>query len=284
MSSPRTRKLSLRGAKSARRVCFFSAERIRAQLEAHDVLATMRKELLPKSGGRADHDRYRSLERLVIEACVDAKNYCSRTDPSRTSRDLDTDFLSALSRHREQVKQVGQFIHRHAGRLGPALKQMHRVGGIRVCFQARQPLGDAWSALLFAYAAALDTSRLPARQGPYAHRFREGPLDFAEPIDGRRGPHIKAAQTGLLFQLALYFRRFSLGVDGETLGYIQTGEPMPANGKPCWDLCGEILSALFGEPVPAADDLRRGLGKLLKRYPHLTFVGWPRGSEPKSKK
>lgn len=95
---------------------------------------------------------------------------------------------------------------------------------------------------------------------------------------------MKAAETGLLFQLALYFRLYTSGVGRDLLGYMQTGEPMPENGDPHWHLCGEILAAIFGEQIPAPDDLRRRLSKLLTKYPNLTFVGWPRGGEPKPKK
>jgi hypothetical protein len=244
----------------------------------------MRKKLLPAVGTVADHYRYLALEQLVIEACVEAHEYSSGTDPHRSIRDLDSEFLKALSGHRRQVEKVARFIRENAGRLGPALKRMHRVGGICIRYELRQPVGTAWSAVLSAYAAGLNPACLPARQGPFAHRFRDGPLDFGEAIDGRRGARIEAAETGLLFQLALYFRRYTAGVGREELGYMQSGEPMPEVGNPRWDLCGDIMAAIFGDRVPTTDDLRRRLGKLLASYRNLTFVGWPRAAEPKSKK
>ena len=260
-----------------------TVQEMKEHLGRHHVQASMRKRLMPKKKDDAERARYLAFEELIIEACTEAHNFSLAVDPNVMSRQSDSKFLSALSGHRKHVKSVASFIQQYAGYLSPAFRQLHRVEGIRIVYEYRQPLGPAWFALLSAYEAGLDSRYLPARQGPFAHRFRDGPLDFGEAVDRRRGPHIDAARTGLLFQLALYFRRYTSGIERDLLGYIQTGEPMPRDGYPCWALCAEALAAIFGDPVPTPDDLRRRLGKLLTNYTHLTFVGWPRQRNPKPK-
>ena len=251
---------------------------------ARRLTSAMRKKFAPARKGRAAILRYQILEQLVLDACTKAQNYeVAPADRNIIRRRMDSEFLRDLPRHRQDVKGVANFIRQYGGRVGPALKQMHRVEGIQIVFSKKTSLDAAWFALLSAYEAALEPHYLPAKSGPFVHRFQDGPLDFGEAIDRRRGPRIKAAQTGLLFELALYFKRFTSGVDGDLLGYMQTGEPLPLSGNPCWKLCGQALAEVFGGEV-RPDGLGRRLRKLRAKHPKLTFVGWPEpATELKSK-
>ncbi len=257
-----------------------TATQMIARLKEHGALSEMQRKFAPKGQKDPDYARYLFLEQLVIEACIAAQNYeAASDDENALRRRVDSEFLAGLPKHRRDVRKVANFIRRYAGRLGPALKQMHHVKSVRIMFEQKTSLGAAWRALLSAYEQALEASHLPTKKGPFVHRFQHGPLDFGEPIDQRSGAHIAAAETGLLFQLALYFKRYTWGVPAEALGYLQTGEPMPSDGNPCWPLCGNFLAAVFGDKVPSPDDLRRRLSKLLVRYPNLGFVGWL-GAQP----
>jgi hypothetical protein len=257
------------------------------------ALRTMRDKLAPKKNGSAeDVNRYSYLERLVIEACTEARRYrltYGTSDPPARRRQRDTEVLGGLESHRKAVRRVANFIRRYPEYIGQALKQMHRVEGVSISFREKTSLADAWYRLLNAYEEALAPERVPAKRGPFVHRSRIGPLDFGASVDRQRGARIDAVQTGLLFQLVLYFRRYTSGKEGAALGYMQTGEPMPAQGDPCWLVCGELLAATLDTEILAPDDLGRRLNKLLQKHPKLSFVGWPgppassRPSEPEPK-
>ena len=158
---------------------------------------------------------------------------------------------------------------------------MHRVDGVKIEFARNRSIPEGWAQLLNAYEDALNPRNIPAKKGPFSHRSRVGPLDFGKSIDVRKGGVADGAEIGVLFELTLYFRRYTSGVDADRLGYMQTGEPMPQSGDPCWPLVVQLMAATFDKDAfgtdgaPEEQNVRRRFNKLLKEHPQLTFAGWP---------
>lgn len=263
-------------------------ERMNEKLRRAGALKLVRKKLQPdRSEPQAEQLRYISLEFLIIEACADALAYQKQfnknpgrygsNDPFANRRAKDNQLRKQLQSHAACVRKLRSFISQNGDQVGRALAAMHFVEGVTIHAKPKMPLSELWCALLAALEGALQAKLLASKRGPFVHLTRVGPLDLGEPILGPGGS-ICPSETGLLFLLALYFRRYtsSPNVDADLLGRLETGEPMLDQGKPHWELCAHLLEAALDPPsVHTGDDIGRRMNKLLKAYPKLAFVGWP---------
>ena len=137
---------------------------------------------------------------------------------------------------------------------------------------AKTPLNEYYIGLLDRYAEALRRDLL-AKRGPFVHRFKVGPLIYPRPVD-RHSARINVRAMGLLFQLVLYFRRFTHGI--RSVGRLQNGERMPSYGEPYYDIASEFVNAATGKAFGTASQARDRLDKFLAKNPGIGFGQWPR--------
>jgi len=254
------------------------------QLARAGALSLVRKKLRPRRSASAiEHRRYESLEHLIFGACADARFYQEhfegrKRDPCIQRRVSDSKLRKELKTHVTCVRRLKSFIRKHRAHIGRALAAMHYVEGVTIKVSQRRPLPELWYSLFEAYEKALQPQYLAPKVGLLTHLTRVGPLDLGH-HPGERGASIKGAETGLLFQLALFFRRYTSGIesfDADLLGRLEVGERMPDYGKPHWELCAELLGAALGATrARTAEDIGRRMNRLLQEHPQLSFVGWP---------
>ena len=117
-------------------------------------------------------------------------------------------------------------------------------------------------------------------------KTRIGPIDFGREISQGTRAQFKAAETGLLFQLTILFRRFTNGDALDLLENVEmpfAGQPqeVPKYGIPHWGISTKIIEVVFDWDTDnrwkegKEDRLDKRLNKLIGDYPSAEFIGWP---------
>lgn len=258
---------------------------MKKHLEEHQVLNDMRTKLFTnvyRKYGKEELNnlRYGYLEQIIIEACFNARQYKgnfanTKVDSLSRRRNRDIEAIGQLTGQAKALEKIIKFISDYPSIAGHALMGCHDVPDISINFDRKMLLSDAWIKIFTAYKDALNEEKLPVKKPIFIHSTAVGALDFGSQINLKQGNKIKAASTSLLFLLAFYFRRYTSGVDTDFIAYMQTAEPMPKYGKPCYELCASLIAAALDEEISTSADLSRRLTKLIAKYPKLGFVGWP---------
>jgi hypothetical protein len=76
----------------------------------------------------------------------------------------------------------------------------------------------------------------------------------------------------LLFELTLYFRRFSDGF--REFAFFQSGEPMHKAGRPHYEVSALLIAGALGRKPIKPDSLRKKLQGLMQRNQDIGLGDW----------
>lgn len=240
------------------------------QLRNAGALDRMRTSLEPSQPAH-----YAELEYCVVEACAAALRFQQDPDKSAQRRSRDRQVRERLQRQFKAIKDLVGFLNSYPDYAEPALLRALKYSGVSIGAEKGEhhtpPSNQvqAWKSLLKTYDQCLRA--LPLNRGAGLHRVQCGPLIYPKPVDARRGNRPLKAETGLVFQLVIYFRGFSK--PSPNFARLQSGHPMPKFGQPFFDICAAVLEATFNRVVKP-DTLRRRLDRLLLNNKGIGFGGW----------
>jgi hypothetical protein len=219
------------------------------------ALSEMRRKL-----GPYQPEAYGELEMRVLEACQNARAFDANKGDDRYSkaRARDRKLAIELPGQIAALKSVLKFI----GRYPEWAEQIN---------EARPRSLPAFASELEVYKQTLENQRRRLKRGAFDHRFRVGPLVFQKPIDKKQGAR-PGADVCLLFELTLYFRRFSDGF--REFAFIQSGEPMHKAGHPHYEVSALLIAGTLGQKPIKPDSLRKKLQGLMQRNPNIGLVDW----------
>ena len=219
------------------------------------ALSEMRRKLEPYQP-----EAYAQLEMRVLEACQNARAFYANKGEDRHSkaRERDRKLKIELPGQIAALKSVLNFIGRH-----PEWAERIDEG---------RPRGlPAFVSELEVYKQTLENQRRLLKRGAFDYRFRVGPLVFPKPIDKKRGAR-PGADVCLLFEMTLYFRRFSDGL--REFAFIQSGERMHRAGQPHYEVSALLIAGTLGQQPVKPDSLRKKLQGLMQRNPNIGLGDW----------
>jgi hypothetical protein len=245
---------------------------MRARLEHAGALPALRDAL-----GNYQPDLILDLQNCVVTACVDAQQYkLTGTDAYQKRRDSDRKVSKRISGQLKAIQKLQDFIQDHNRYVRNALVAMKLRNALSHSDDKDEDITESWNAVLGNYGRSLQKA-IPAKQGPFLHRFQIGPLRYVKPVDNVRGKRPNAAEAGLLFQLVLYFRRFSHGE--KNFAVILGHDEMPVGiGRPHYEVCAKLLGAALNVRSRRPETVRKRLEELLKYNEGISFSGWPHTS------
>lgn len=225
--------------------------------------------LLNALGGTNKH---LAITRYRIEcACFNAAHYDQKTDPGQIYR---TD-VAAERKRLVQLAKAARVLRLSAGRnekgLMWACDFAEEKSGVRIT-RANKTGPKAHHLVVEEYFHALEDAlkgKLPELhgKGPWLHKYTAGNMILPETIGA--GPPI-TTETMLAFELAFYLRMHTAGraEDG-----IQNGQPMPADGDPCY----AVVAAFCSATLPDTPFDGRGVSDKVQHHAqkHVGLQGWP---------
>jgi hypothetical protein len=206
---------------------------------------------------------YDELEMRVLEACRNARAFHDSKAKDRNSsvRERDRKLTSELPGQIAALKSVLKFIARYP-------QWAEQIEAAR----PRSVNTRSFASEIEVYKQALENQRRLSKRGAFAHRFTVGPLVFPKPIDKKQGAR-PGTDVCLLFELTLYFRRFSDGL--REFASIQSGEPMHKAGHPHYEVSALLIAGTLSQRPIKPDSLRRKLQGLMQRNPNIGLGDWP---------
>lgn len=217
----------------------------------------------------------------ILRACEDARKYAKDDDFNEKERKRDAAFLKERKSLVAAARKLSKSFQRYPLQTRATLLHAQLGGrfgnlaGFDLSGTNIQHVDERFDKLLEAY---IDTvSKDPyAKKGEFTHRFMVGPLVFQDAID-MHPSKINPSVTGLLFQLVLYMRRFTVGELDPTK--ISQCEPMPSYGDPRYKIvCDFINDAL--EKAMDENGARQRLEKLIENNSGIGFTDWPQNIAP----
>lgn len=222
------------------------------------------------------------LQDLVVECCADARRYADRTTPDKFERrrQRDREARREIPAQIKAARRLQAFLSQYP-ELGDSsskvlLTNEPRAQNPELIAALKTSPKDVWQAFLVAYETVLRSAQRFAKKLLFLHGWQVGPLLYPKQFAARAGAHPKVAETGLLFQLTLYFRRFSRGLPH--FDYLQNGEPMPTYGHPHYEVSSLLIAAALDlKPPPNPKTLRKRLDDLLTDNKGIGLAAWPNG-------
>lgn len=100
-----------------------------------------------------------------------------------------------------------------------------------------------------------------------------GALRFEKAIGPKAAAKLNVVQLGLIAHLTSRLRDFTAG---HGIWVYSTGQPIPAHGKPCWDIVAEFVNCALSPSNPlTGDTTRRIWQKFFSKHP-VKLQGWPK--------
>jgi hypothetical protein len=219
----------------------------------------------------SEQDRARTLKRIA-DACIEAAHYRPDADPGPK-------FRKAMRETRDKLANLAAA----ARTLAKACERADRAmlwalpgGNNALQVSLARPhdgqrteitkMGAAW----FTELEQRLKGRFPELHGgPFSYRFSIGNLHFSKPIAAGRSIDVSSM---LAFELVFYLRMFTAGRAAHVLS---SGQAMPNDGKPCYELAAMFCNATLGTKLDA-----RQLADRLRKLPAgVRLQRWPKNAE-----
>ena len=231
-----------------------------------DKPATRKAFVLLKEVGGSERDLSITQWR-ICRACFEATHYKPEEDPGKKYRDGIAETkktLKGLARAARVLKLAAGSDNKG---LMWAMGKAEAESGVRLTRADKKgeiSLTKVAESYFDSLESALEGKLPEISGGPFLHKFTIGNLHFDRPI--RAGRPITVA-TMLAFELALHMRRHTAG-RAEDL--IQTGEPMPTDGDPCFQVVAAFCTATLTTTLDA-----RQIGDNVRQLKEVSLFRWP---------
>ncbi|HUR40599.1 MAG TPA: hypothetical protein VM240_05465 [Verrucomicrobiae bacterium] len=199
-----------------------------ALLDAVNRLASI--ELLASSRS----EPFELLVNRLLRACYQAAHFKPGTDRGRGYRADLQSLRGNRSKIVRRARQLADDLRKHRALMWPLAMSGYSVRVLKGP-KKQFPLPNL-ADLLLAFADALDGKVPELDGGPFLHRFTFACLHFERPLERRRMPDVP---TALLFNLVFFLRKWTASGSA----FWSVGEPMPNDGRPCYDAAAALVSA-----------------------------------------
>jgi hypothetical protein len=221
--------------------------------------------LLKKTGG-SERDLIITQWR-ISRACYEAAHYRLEDDPGKKYRDG----ISETKKTLKGLARAARVLKLAAGGdnkgLMWAMAKAEAESGVRLTRmdpKGKVSINKIAEKYFQSLESALEGELPEISGGPFLHKFTIGNLHFDRPI--RAGRPITVA-TMLAFELALHMRRHTAGRADHVM---QTGEAMPADGDPCFDVVAAFCTAALSTMLDA-----RQVGENVRQLKQVGLIRWP---------
>lgn len=228
---------------------------------------------------KEDEIRIKIVYTLLLN-CEKARCYDFEENENRAR---DKDAISRASKAARDARVLAEFLKNYSMQSVPAVGSAILQTGVHVRKEAdtvpistgvafSPTISIRLSELLDALSSALDNGALAAKNGPFEHRFRVGPILFSEPIDGRA--KLPEPETCLGLFLSFLFRKMDVnGLDQRYPFRFQTGEPMPESGSPRWKIVSQLVRDSLATNIDD-QNLSAKADKFVRNNKNIGFVGY----------
>ncbi len=233
--------------------------------------------------------KLRKLESLSLLSQVLQICYFSATlpvkDPNKAMRERDTEILRHVKNQGKAVKTLCVFLRRYPEAtnwaMGHALlkwKANHQ-GKAHLPFIKDQSLSPSrfLEEILNLYGQALEKGIPGVKKGPWIHRWQFGALLYPDkhPLDQQiKQPEHRL--NSLLFHLAFLFRQATASKPILAMA----GTPMPAGGKPHYDLILQFAYLVFPQLCETSGEEELGVYTIKARLFEIKKIGVTLGNWP----
>lgn len=223
-------------------------------------------------------DRLEALDSRILEACEEARHYSGlksdrferRRERDRATRRRIPACLKATEKLRNFLIEFPEFAE-HIASAAPNVPDHHTADPLSGAL--RSDAARTCADFLASIERALTSAMTTARGKIFQHGYQVGPLIYPKHITSRQGARPKIAETGLAFQLTIYFRRVS--AKQPNFEYLMTPEPMPQCGEPHYELTSRIIKVALGKTV-TSHALYKRIDDLVRANPGIGLGAWPK--------